>query len=52
MKIMSNVAVVTGGTRGIGKQIILDLAKKGYDIAFNYRSENADFENLKSIFII
>ena len=43
---MSNVAVVTGGTRGIGKQIILDLAKKGYDIAFNYRSENADFENL------
>ena len=44
---MSNVAVVTGGTRGIGKQIILDLAKKGYNIAFNYRSENTDFENLK-----
>lgn len=44
---MSNVAVVTGGTRGIGKQIALDLAKKGYDIALNYRSENIDLENLK-----
>lgn len=43
---MSEVAVVTGGTRGIGKQIILSLAKNGYDIATNYRTENEDLENL------
>ena len=44
---MSNVAVITGGTRGIGKRIALDLAEKGYDIALNFRSENSDLENLK-----
>ena len=39
---MSNVAVVTGGTRGIGRQIVNTLAKQGYDISINYRSENDD----------
>ena len=37
---MGNVAFITGGTRGIGKQIALTLAKEGYDIAVNYREEN------------
>ena len=32
------VALVTGGAKGIGKQIALALAKEGYDIALNYRS--------------
>ena len=36
---MSKVAFITGGTRGIGKQIAITLAKEGYDIAVNYRSE-------------
>ncbi len=45
---MGKIAVVTGGTRGIGKQIILSLANQGYDIATNYRNENQDLENLKS----
>ncbi len=44
---MSNVAVITGASRGIGKQIALNLAKQGYDIAINYRSENNDLENIK-----
>ena len=44
---MSNVAVITGATRGIGKQIALSLAKQGYDIAINYRSENDDLEIIK-----
>lgn len=43
---MSNVAVITGGTRGIGRQIILELAKNGYDIATNYRTENDDLKTL------
>ena len=37
---MDKVAFVTGGTRGIGKQITINLAKAGYDIAINYRNEN------------
>ena len=36
------VALVTGGNRGIGKEIALVLAEDGYDIALNYRSENED----------
>ena len=44
---MSKVAVITGATRGIGKAIALNLAKQGYDIAINYRSENDDLENIK-----
>jgi acetoacetyl-CoA reductase len=38
------VAIVTGGTRGIGRHISLLLAKRGADVAINYRSrqEEAD----------
>ena len=39
---MNKVAFITGATRGIGKQIASTLAKEGYDIALNYRSENED----------
>ena len=33
---MARVAVVTGGTRGIGRQICEDLKKNGYKVAANY----------------
>lgn len=39
---MKKVALITGATRGIGKQIALTLAKEGYNIALNYRKENED----------
>ena len=41
---MSKVALITGGSRGIGKQIAITLAEEGYDIAVNYRSENGDIK--------
>ncbi len=44
---MSKVAFITGGTRGIGKQIAITLAKEGYDIAINYRKENEDLKDTK-----
>ena len=34
-------AVVTGGSRGIGKAIVLRLAEQGADVCFSYVS-NAD----------
>ncbi len=30
------VAIVTGGTRGIGRSIVLELARNGCNVAFNY----------------
>lgn len=44
---MAKVVFITGATRGIGKQIAIEFAKDGYDIAFNYRKENEDLENIK-----
>ena len=42
---MSNkTAIVTGGTRGIGKAIVLELAKGGCNVAFNY-SKSDDIAN-------
>ena len=41
------VALITGATRGIGKEIALELAKNGFDIAVNYRSMQNDMEDLK-----
>lgn len=32
------VAIVTGGTRGIGKEIALRLSKDGYNVVINYNS--------------
>ena len=44
---MSKIVLVTGATRGIGKQIAITFAKQGYDIAINYRDENEQLENTK-----
>lgn len=43
----TKVALVTGGTRGIGKQIALELAENGYSISLNYRTMSEDVEALK-----
>jgi 3-oxoacyl-[acyl-carrier protein] reductase len=42
------VAIVSGGSRGIGRAIVLELARKGADIAFNYLSNHDKAESLCS----
>ena len=44
---MNKVACITGATRGIGKQIAITLAKNGYDIVVNYKTENDDLIETK-----
>lgn len=46
---MNKTALITGGTRGIGKQIALTLAENGYDIAINYRTENDALKETKKL---
>ncbi|HMS41833.1 MAG TPA: SDR family NAD(P)-dependent oxidoreductase, partial [Pyrinomonadaceae bacterium] len=41
-------AIVTGGTRGIGKAIVLELARRGCDVAFNYSKSADEAEKLKA----
>lgn len=38
--------IVTGATRGIGKEIALTLAQNGANIAMNYRNLNSEVEDL------
>lgn len=44
---MDKVALITGATRGIGKQIALTLAEAGYNIAVNYRTLNDSVNEVK-----
>lgn len=41
-------AIVTGGTRGIGKAIVLELARNGANVAFNYSKSGEEAELLRS----
>ncbi|EHK2402787.1 3-oxoacyl-[acyl-carrier-protein] reductase [Clostridium perfringens] len=43
------VAIVTGGTRGIGRAIALKLADHGANIVINYRNSDKEAEALKAI---
>lgn len=44
---MKKIALVTGGSRGIGKAICLGLAQDGFDIWLNFRSDHAAAEEAR-----
>lgn len=43
-ELVGKTAVVTGGSRGIGKAIALELASKGANIVINYRSDETSVQ--------
>lgn len=46
----NKVAMVTGSSRGLGKALVIELAKQGYDIVVNYaRSRSAAEDTVKEI---
>lgn len=42
MSVQQKIAVVTGGSRGLGKDMTLALAKKGIDVILTYRSKESE----------
>ena len=50
MSFKDKIALVTGGSRGIGKGIALEFARRGADVAFNYlRNHRAAAETQREI---
>ncbi|HYH14442.1 MAG TPA: SDR family oxidoreductase [Flavisolibacter sp.] len=46
MAILTKIALVTGGNRGLGKDMALSLAKKGIDVILTYRSNKSEAEEV------
>lgn len=47
MEIKNNkIALVTGGSRGLGKDMALNLAKKGLDVILTYNSKKAEADDV------
>src|ERR1700728_3508644 len=42
----SNIAIVTGGSRGMGRNTVLSLAKRGVESIFTYNSNRAEAEKV------
>lgn len=50
MEEIKKVALITGGSRGIGKEIAKKFAENGYNLVINYVSNNTNLEALKEEF--
>lgn len=48
MKLQNKKAIVTGGTRGIGKAIVKELAKQGCSVVFTYFSSEESAKKLEN----
>lgn len=48
MILKDKIAIVTGGTRGIGREIVLMLAREGADVAFTYLKSAQEADKLVS----
>ena len=42
----NKIAIITGGSRGLGRNTAVNLAKRGVDVIFTYRSNQAEAERL------
>lgn len=40
------IALITGGSRGLGKEAALKLAEKGNDVIITYQSKQAEAEEV------
>ena len=43
------IVLITGGAKGIGRAIGLDLASSGWDVAFCYRKSDAEADETVSL---
>src|ERR1700756_1844281 len=42
----SKIAIITGGSRGLGRNTAIHLARRGVDLIFTYRANRTEAESL------
>ena len=42
----SKIAIITGGSRGLGRNTAVNLARRGVDVIFTYRANQAEAESV------
>jgi NAD(P)-dependent dehydrogenase (short-subunit alcohol dehydrogenase family) len=47
----AKIAVVTGGSRGLGRSTVVSLAKRGVDSIFTYRSNRAEADRVVALVV-
>jgi len=49
-ELKGRIALVTGGSRGLGREIALHLARAGADVAFTFLEDAASAEALRTMY--